>query len=131
MELRLAVSHGDDEPVSEEEQDLAELDDVFGLDVAGRLEDEEERIAVDLELRPLMSVNRILDRELVEGELSPHCIELILVRLVQPDPDEGVATLRRLERLLEREIAVVPKSILVDGAVDDHVAIIGVPASAA
>ena len=48
---RLAVPDGDDEVRPDEEEDLAERHGLLGVHVARRLEDDEERVVVDLELR--------------------------------------------------------------------------------
>ena len=46
-----AVPHGDHEVVADEHVDLAGLDGVVGVDVPERLQGEEQRVAVALELR--------------------------------------------------------------------------------
>ena len=66
---RLAVAHGDDEVRADEDVRLAELDRLGLVDVARRPEHDEERVAVALELRPLVGVERVLHRELVQPEL--------------------------------------------------------------
>ena len=71
-------------------EDLAELDRLLGIQVARGLEDEEERVAVDLELRPLVCLDRVLDRQLVQLELPAYGVELLRRRLVDADPDESV-----------------------------------------
>ena len=45
-------------------------------EVAHGLDDEEERVVVDLELRPLMRADGVLDGQLVEVELAPDGVEL-------------------------------------------------------
>ena len=70
--------------------------DLAGLDVgvarlaleAQRLEHHEQRVAVELELRPLMGVDRVLDGELVQLELAPDGVELLFGRLDHPEPRE-------------------------------------------
>jgi hypothetical protein len=57
-----AVPDRDDEAVADEEQDLAELEGVVGGEPCG-LEDEEQRVAVELQLRALMGLDRVLDGE--------------------------------------------------------------------
>ena len=52
----LSVADRDHERLADEEVDLAGLDDLLRVDVAGRLEDDEQRVLVDLELRALMRV---------------------------------------------------------------------------
>ena len=65
----LAVPDGDHEAFIDEEQDLAQLDDLDRIDVAGGLEHDEEGVVVDVELGPLVGVDGVLDRQLVEIEL--------------------------------------------------------------
>ena len=59
------------------------------IDLRG-LHDDEQRIAVGLDLRALVRVVRILDREFVQTEFLLQLFQQRLVRLEQPDPDEGV-----------------------------------------
>ena len=63
-----------------------------------------QRVVVDLELRPLVGVDRVLDRELVEVELAAHAVELLLGRLVQPEPHERAVALAGLERIRQPEL---------------------------
>jgi hypothetical protein len=117
VEGRLPVPDGDDEPVADEEEDLAELD--LAALPAGRLEHEEERVAVELELRPLVRLDRVLDGQLVQVELAPDRVELARARLVEPDPDECVGP-ERLVGVLQGKLAGPAPPLLVHGAVDDH-----------
>src|SRR4051812_48241343 len=117
----VAVADGDQVALAHEDQDLAELDLLDVLVVARRLEDHEEVLAVLLELGPLMGVDRVLDRERVQPELGPDRLELLLGRLVQPDPDPGrVVALAVLERLAQLEFPLPAFPVRVEGAVDDH-----------
>jgi hypothetical protein len=118
------VADRDHELGADEQHDLAELDGVGLADVAGRLEDHEQGVVVDLELGPLVGVDGVLDGELVEVELAPHRVELGLVGLVQPDPDEGVLGAAGLIRLVEGQLARPALAVLVDRAVDDHAGIV-------
>ncbi len=88
-QLALAMAHGDDEVRVDEDQQLADLDHLVGVDVAGGLDDDQQGVAVELDLRPLMSVDRILDRELVQVELRRDLLELGGVGLEDAEPDEG------------------------------------------
>ena len=90
------------------------------LDVARGLEDDEQRVAVHVELRALVRLDRVLDRQLVQVELAPHRVELVLGRLVEADPDERVLLAARLMRVQDRKLARPAKPVLVDRAVDDH-----------
>ena len=79
------MTHRDDEAVADEEQNLTELHALVALDVTGGLEDDEERVAVDLELGPLVRLDRILNGELRQVELSPYRLKLLHRRLVETD----------------------------------------------
>jgi len=76
------VAHRDDEVVAEEDQDLAELDHLGGIDVAGRLQHHEDRVVVDIELRSLVRRDGVLYSQLVQLELPLDRLELLLGRLV-------------------------------------------------
>jgi len=118
------VADRDHELGADEEHDLAELDGVVGVDVAGGLEDREQGVVVDLELGPLVGVDGVLDGQLVQVELAPDRVELRLVRLVKPDPDKGVVGVPGLVRLVQGHLARPALAVLVDRAVDDHAGIV-------
>jgi hypothetical protein len=63
---------------------------------------------------------RILHRELMEAELAPDGIELVLRRLEEPDPGEAAVDAAGLIRLIQIELARPADALLVDGHVDDH-----------
>jgi hypothetical protein len=117
---RLTVSHDDDVVRPDEHLDLAELHGLLFLDIPGRLVDGEHHVVIDLELRPLMRLDRILDRQLVELELPPHRVELLLRRLVEPDPHECVLGVARGGQLVERQLAGPASPVLIQRAVDNH-----------
>ena len=71
-----------------EDVHLAELDGLGLVDVAGRAQDAEQRVAVALELGALVGVDRVLDGELVEVELARDLGELLVRRAVEPDPGD-------------------------------------------
>ena len=79
------MADGDHEVPADEDVDLAELDLLDVVEVAGRPQDDEQRVAVAFELRPLVGDDRVLDRQLVQVELPRHRGEL-LRRPVQADP---------------------------------------------
>ena len=114
------VAHGDHEVAVDEQQDLADLDDSSVVDVAHGLQHHEQRVAVHLELRPLVRVDRVLDRERMQVELLANGVELLLGRLEQPDPHEGAIAPAGKGGLLDRGLARMAPAVLVDGAVDDH-----------
>ncbi len=91
-----AVAHRDHEVESDEDHDLAGLDDLAGqrdrlvLDVVDGLEHQKQRLVVALEFRPLMRVHGVLDGQLVQAEHVGHRLHLVLVGFMQADPDERV-----------------------------------------
>ena len=116
----LAVPHGDHEIRPDEEEDLAERHGLLAIDVTRRLDHDEQGVVVHLELGPLVSLERVLDGELVELERGFHLRELLFRRLVESQPHERAWSLRGLERLFERERAGAADAGVVDAAVDDH-----------
>ena len=70
---RRAVAHGDQVARAEERIRLAEADVAF--DHLRRMHDHEQRIAVGLDLRPLVRVLRVLDREVVQAELLLQLVQ--------------------------------------------------------
>ena len=99
------VPHRDDEVGPEEQVDLADLDLFVVVDVAGRPQHDEQHVAVLLQLRALVGVDRVLDREGVQAELLRDRPDLRLVGAQHADPAEAVAARRagvqRLEGLVE------------------------------
>ena len=116
----LAVADDDDEAVTDEHVDLAHLDLLGLVDVAGGLEHDEHRLVVDLELGTLVGVQRVLDGELVELELAPDGVELFVGRLVETEPDEGVLALAGCGHVGEGELTGLALPSLVQRAIDDH-----------
>ena len=88
--VALAVAHGDDEAVADEEHHLAGLDVARRLDVAQRLEHDEHRALVVLDLGPLVAVDRVLDGQRVQLQLLVDEVELGVGRVLQTDPEEAV-----------------------------------------
>ena len=83
---RPAVADGEHEVRADEDVDLAELDLLDVVEVGGGAQHDEQRVAVALELGPLVGDDRVLDRELVQAELLGDRQELRLGRPEQPDP---------------------------------------------
>ena len=73
--------------------DLAELDLLGLVEVARRAQDDEQGVAVALELRPLVGDDGVLDGELVQLELRGERGDLVLVRPVEADPGHPVGLL--------------------------------------
>ena len=122
----LAVADRDQEVGTDEDHHLADVDQLLRPEVADGLDDEEQRVAVDLELRPLVGADGVLDGELVELELAPDGVELHHGRLDQADPGEASAVLRLVAQTFDRPGPRDPASLAVDGAVDDHARILTV-----
>jgi hypothetical protein len=117
---RLPVADGDDEVGSDEHEHLAELDHLGGVDIARGLQHQEDHLVVDLELRTLVCMDGVLYRERVQVELASERVELLLGRLVEPDPHELARVVALVVRVAELDLAVAPLAVLVDRAVDDH-----------
>ena len=76
------------------------------LDVAQGLQDHEQRLVVDVELGPLVALDRVLDRQRVQLELVVDQRELGVGGVLQTDPDEAVRSARRLSSSLLQVVAL-------------------------
>ena len=114
------MADGDDEVLPEKDVDLTELHPLHLVEVGGRLEYDEERPAVALQLGPLVGVQRVLHRQRVKLELLGHGLELFGRRLVQLDPRDGLLAAARLVGLVQGGGLGGPMAVHVDGAVHDH-----------
>src|SRR5215218_9983768 len=121
---RLPVAHAHYEVFSHKEVDFAELDPLLLVQVTGRLEHDEERIPVALQLGPLVGVRRILDRQPVQAELPGYGRELLFRRLVETDPCHTAPVSDGLIGLLEGGRFGSTVAVHVDGVVHDHSRII-------
>src|SRR5262245_881843 len=83
-----------------------------------RSQDDEQRVFVALDLRPLMGRSRILDCEIVEVELPLDFLEDLGVWFVEADPDELSGLLQRRAGVLELE-ASDAAAARIGGAIDD------------
>ena len=119
-QLAGAVADGDDEVRVDEDQQLADLDALPGIRVGHRLDDDQQSVAEALHLGPLLGLDRVLDRELVQVELVRDCLELLSRRFGDAEPDEGVLGAGGVTGLVEGELPGAAPAVLVDGAVDDH-----------
>lgn len=91
--------------------------DLAVLEMRGAQHDEQQ-LAVDFQLRPLVRHQRVLDREIVQPEAQLHRPQQRLVRLLQADPDETVVGRLGAMRLGKIDGADAAPA-LVHGAVDD------------
>jgi hypothetical protein len=64
------VAHSDDELRADKDCDLAERDGFRLVDIARGPKDDEQRFAVALQLRTLMGLDRVLDREFMRSNAS-------------------------------------------------------------
>ena len=92
---------------------------VVVLDHLDRLDDGKQRIAVLLDLGPLVAFARILDRELVQPEFRGHLVELRGRRVDNGDPHEAVGPAHVFADVLDRDVGEL-LSVLVGDAGDQH-----------
>ena len=116
---RVAVADRHDVTGADEQVRLAALDPPLLIVPARRAQDQEETVAVLLELGTLVRLVGVLDRQVVQAELALDGPQLLLARLEQAEPDEGPVALRPLAHLLEAHVGD-PAAALVRRAVDDH-----------
>src|SRR5215207_11325212 len=121
---RLAVAHTHYEVFSHKEVDFAELDLLLLVQVTGRLEHDEERLPVALQLGSLVGIRRILDRQPVQAELPGDGRELLFRRLVEADPRHTAPVSYSLIDLFEGGRLGGTVAVHVDGVVHDHSRII-------
>ena len=125
----VAVADGHHEVGPDEHHDFAGLDDLAGqrhrlvLDVVDRLENQEQGVVVALEFGSLMGVHGIFDGQRVQIENFCDRLHLMVVRLMQTEPDEGgLAAGIEFAGLVEGGsvgvLARQPGAVDVDGAVD-------------
>jgi len=86
--IGLAPPNGHDEPVTDEDHHVTGLDIRGRLDVAQRLQRQEDRVVVDIELGSLVALDCVLNRQRRELELLVHQGELGVSGILQADPDE-------------------------------------------
>ena len=116
----LAVPHGDGEVPAEEQVQLAELHLLGRVEVARGLEDDEQRAAVALELRPLVGLDRVLDRQLGQVVLLGQLPELGRLGPVETQPHQALGVLDQPVVALGHAVRRRhPPARGVDGVVDD------------
>ena len=79
------MAHGDNISVPDEDVGFAEGDTL--VDDLGRPRDDEQRLAILLQLRMLVRLAGVFDGEGMEIELRLHPGQQVIVRFEQPDPD--------------------------------------------
>ena len=108
----------DDVALADEEMRLAE-----GNAAAHELRgarDDEQRVAILFELRPLVRMLGVLDGEVVQVELALHPVQELAARLPQADPDDMTVLLRPGARLVDRDVGDA-LSARIDAGGDDAV----------
>ena len=101
--------------------DLAELDALGLVEVAGAAQYDEPVLVVLLDLRALAGLVRVLDGELVEVQLVREAVELLLRRVGHADPDEPLPGIPALRRVREADrLVVLTNTVDVVAAIDDH-----------
>ena len=110
------MAHADDEAAADEEVGLAEGD--AAVDQLGGARDDEQRVAVLLELRPGVRVLGVLDREVVQAELALHPEQQVAARLQQADPDDVAVLAGPAGGAVDRDVAD-PAPVEVDARGDD------------
>ncbi len=91
-------------------------------DVVDGLEDQEQRLVVALQLRPLVGMHGGFDGKFVQTEHVGHRLHLVPVGFVQADPDERVlALMLEVVDLVQRRgvgvLAGKPFTVEIDAAV--------------
>ena len=105
---------------ADEDVDLAELDLLDVVEVARRAQDDEQRVAVALELGSLVGDDRVLDRQLVQAELLGDVEQQRLRRPEEADPAIALGPLAQQPgRFDDRQRALDAPPRLVDRRVDD------------
>ena len=118
--VALAVPDRDDEVVADEEHDLAGLDVARRLDVAQRLEHDEHRRLVLLDLGALVAVDGVLDGQRVQVQLLVDEVELLVGGVLEADPQEAVLGEAQHVELVTEVAAALTPTLAVDGLVHDH-----------
>ncbi|KAG0741551.1 hypothetical protein G6F24_016683 [Rhizopus arrhizus] len=113
---RCTMAHRHQEARAEEGMRFAILDALIDHLRGGH--HHEQRIAVSLDLGPLVRVARILDGQVVQAEFLLQFQQDIVVGIVQAHPDEAVATGNDIADGVQADVVAFALVIVVD-AVDD------------
>jgi hypothetical protein len=97
-----ALPHGDDMAVAEERGGLA-IDDVAAGEMRGAADDE-QLIAVYIDLRQLAVLERVLNRKRMQAVQSAQGLDLVATRVRQADPDELGAVVGTMHALVDRDL---------------------------
>ena len=80
---------------------LTELHLFWHIEVSRRSQHHKEGVAVALDFRPLVTEQRIFDREWMQAELISDRLQFERIRSVHADPAEAAVIPERFEGLLE------------------------------
>ena len=96
----------DDVAGADEQMRFAERD--APVDQLCRAGNDEQRVAILLELRPLVRMLGILDGKVMQVELLLHAVQQLAVRLEQADPHDMPFLARPFACLLDRDVGDAP-----------------------
>ena len=108
------------EVLPHEDVDLPELDLLRGIQVPGWPQDDEQGLAVALQLWPLVRLQGVFDGQLVEFELLGDGGELLLGRPVETDPCHPALFAQGLVGLPQGARLTCPMAVHVYGVVHYH-----------
>jgi hypothetical protein len=83
------------------------------------VKDREQRLAILFNLRPLMAMMRVFDREIVQTELALHRFELVFIRISQRDPDKTIGAADIAVNLADGNVSKLA-TVLIRDTVDQH-----------
>ena len=109
--------HGQHVVGTGEDRDFAG-DQFVAVEVDG-VDDREQRVAVFLELGPLVAARGVFDGQFVQVEFLLHLGQLLRLGIAQRDPDEAAGLLQVFADILDRDIGQF-LAFLVGDAVDQH-----------
>src|SRR4051794_23425136 len=118
------MAYGDDKVLPHEYVYLAELNSLRLVQVMSWPEHYKERLAVALELGPLVCFDSVLTRQGMQPELLGDGFELFLGGLVNTDPGHPTPLATHFASLTQRAGFCRPATVHVDGVVHDHRTII-------
>ena len=96
------MTHGYDVAAADEDVRLAEGD--AAVDKLRRARNDEDPVAIELELRVVVRLAGVLDGEVVQAELRLNAAQQLVGGLVQPDPDDVPGLGGPLVRFLDPDI---------------------------
>ena len=115
--LLRAAAHGNRELRADEHRDFTGVE--FAVRLLDHVQDDEEHRAVFVDLRPLMALLRVFDRQRVEIELFGHDLELAGLRVLDRHPHEAIGPRQVVADFTDRDVREFLPSLVRD-AVDQH-----------